>query len=106
MKYLTIVTRRQQAPVPLEALPGILIAQREWLNEHVADGTIDVVHAFPQGGGVAIVNADSAEELNAMLLSQPGFMLNDFDIRPLVDINTALTNAAEAIQRMAAGAPA
>ncbi len=107
MKYLITVTRRQSpAPLPLDAVPGIINAQREWLNERIADGTLDVVYAFPEGGGVAIANADSVEELNAALLSQPGFLLNDFAVRPLADLNTALTNAAEAIQRVVAAAPA
>jgi hypothetical protein len=28
--------------------------QREWLTERIADGMLDFVYAFPQGGGVAM----------------------------------------------------
>jgi dienelactone hydrolase len=105
MKFLIIATRRQQMPAPPEALPAIFRSQRDWVREHVDDGTFDVIYGFPYGGGVAIANADSAEELNSALMFSPAFWLNDWDVRPLLDIDTLLENIAQAVERTA-GVPA
>ena len=99
MKFLIIATRRQQMPAPPEALPGIFQAQRDWIRRQVDDGTLETIYGFPYGGGVAIADADSAEELNFFLTSSPAFLLNDWDVRPLVEIDTALQNIAEALER-------
>jgi hypothetical protein len=53
------------------------------------------------GGGVAIVNADSAEELNRLLLEAPSFAITEFDVRPLADIDTSLGYAVGALRRAA-----
>jgi hypothetical protein len=105
MKFLIIATRRQQMPAPPEALPAIFRSQRDWIRDHVDDGTLDAIYGFPYGGGVAIANADSADELSSALLSSPAFWLNDWDVRPLVDIDTLLLNVAELLERTA-GVPA
>jgi len=64
MKFLVMTTRRQ-APIPPEAIARILLAQREWFEEHLSEGTFDCVYGYPQGGGgVAIVNADTTEVLS------------------------------------------
>ena len=34
MKFLVLTTRRQNVPVPSEAIARILNAQREWFEEH------------------------------------------------------------------------
>jgi hypothetical protein len=72
----------------------------------VDDGMIDVIYGFPYGGGVAIANVDSTEELNGVLMSNPAFWLNDWEIRPLMDIDTLLGNVAEGLERAVTGAPA
>ena len=106
MKYLVTVKRRDNVSMPPEAIAGILNGQREWIRDKLADGTFDAAFSFPQGGGgVAIVNADSAEELNGIITSGPVFAISDQTVQPLADIDVALGNAVEALQRTA-GVPA
>ena len=98
MKYLTITSPRGNlAP---EIAGGVFQAGKEWLNAGVADGTLDFVHGFPAGGGVAVANADSHEALMDRLREFPLFPFVDWDVRPLVDINQSLDSAIQLFQRM------
>jgi muconolactone delta-isomerase len=106
MKYLVTMRRRDGVPVPLEAIPGMLLAQRDWLDEKIQNGTIDVSYGLPQGGGgLAIVNADTPEQLAGILTESPLFALTNIEIQPLADVHVTLETAASALQRMA-GVPA
>jgi hypothetical protein len=68
MKYLVTVRRRDGGPAPPpEALAGMLLTQRDWLQEKLDDGTFDVSYGFAQGG-VGIVNADSRATRSVMEL--------------------------------------
>lgn len=106
MKFLIIATRRQQMPFPPETLVHVLDAQREWIQSHVDEGRFDAIYGFPQGGGVAIAEARDGDELNRILMSSPAFMVNDWEIRPLSDIDATLSSAIDGIQRTMAAAPA
>lgn len=106
MKYLVTYKRRDNVPVPVQAISGILSAQREWMQERTADGTFEVAYGFPQGGGgIAIVNADSAEELSELLIGSPAFALTDLSVQPLVEVEVSLGNSIRALQQLA-GVPA
>ena len=102
MKFLVTTTRRQTAPMPPQAIAEILTAQRGWFDEHLADGTYDCAYAYAQGGGgVAIANAQTTEELNHILTGSPLWPIADFDVVPLTDVKIALENGARAIERSA-----
>ena len=103
MKYLVTVKRRDNVPVPPEAVGGILSAQRDWIRERLADGTFDVAYGFPQGGGgIAILNAESAEELSDILIGSPVFAIAELTAQPLAEIDVTLGNAIQALQRATA----
>jgi muconolactone delta-isomerase len=103
MKFLVTQRRRDGVPVPPDAIAGLLRAQSEYLDEQMRIGTVDVAYGLPQGGGgLAIVNADSAEQLNEILVASPLFMLTNIEVQPLADIHATLAAAASALQRMAA----
>jgi muconolactone delta-isomerase len=107
VKFLVIATRREQVPVPPEAVPVMLNADREWLNDLVASGTLDFVYGFAEGGGgVAIANAKSGEELNTIIASSPAYPLLQWEIRPLAKIQTTFQNAIEMFERMGEYLPA
>lgn len=100
MKYLVTVRRRDAVQIPPEAIAGILHAQREWLEDKVDEGEFDCAYVFVQGsGGVAIVNADSGEELSELLASSPAFVLVAFEVQPLAPVAT-LENAVSALHRL------
>lgn len=102
MKYLVTVKRRDSVSLPPEAISGILSAQRDWIRDRVADGTFDLAYGFPQGGGgIAIVNADSGEELSEILASTPVFGIADQSVQPLAELDVTLGNAIQALQRAA-----
>jgi len=106
MKYLVMQRRRDGVPVPPDAVAGMLLAQRDWLDEQVQNGTFDVAYGLPQGGGgVAIVNADTPERLNEILTESPLFGISNVELQPLADVHATIGNGVRAMQRMA-GAPA
>ena len=103
MKYL-VTLRRREVPVPPEAMARMLLAQHDWLQEKLADGTFDVAYTFAQaGGGIGIVNAESGDELNGIITSSPLFGVANVELQPLAEIST-LSNAARAMQSAAAPA--
>ena len=94
------------ATKPLGNLPPgmaepLFQAGKQWLADKTKDGTIDVVHGFPEGGGLSSVNANSHEDLMNSIREFPLFPFVSWDIRPLVDINTSLDSAIEMFRRMA-----
>ena len=82
MKFLVTVTPRQVAPMPPGAIAEVLSAQRDWLTQKLEDGTLDCAYGFIGGGGVGIANADSIEEMHALLVQSPGFPIGDNEVRP------------------------
>jgi muconolactone delta-isomerase len=105
MKYLLTMRRRDGVQIPPDALAGMLLAQRDWLRDNESNGTLDVAYTFAQGGGgVAIANVGSAEELTELVTSSPLFGATNIEVQPLAEIS-ALEHIAQALQR-AAGVPA
>jgi muconolactone delta-isomerase len=106
MKFLVTQRRRDGVPVPPDAIAGLLRAQSEYLDEQMRNGTVDVAYGLPQGGGgLAIVNADSAEQLNEILVASPLFMVTNIEVQPLADVHATLAAGASAMSRIA-GVPA
>jgi muconolactone delta-isomerase len=98
VKFLVTVTPKD-TQLPPQAIAQILARQRDWIGQKLSDGTMETAYAFPTGGGVSIVNAESAEALNAALLSAPVFSIASFNVSPLGDPNTVLSSAVEALER-------
>lgn len=100
MKYWVTFRRRDGVPIPPEAIARILQAQRGWLEEKIDDGVFDCAYVFAQGsGGMAIVNANSGEELSELLASSPAFVIVAIDVQPLAPVAT-LENHSHALQQM------
>jgi muconolactone delta-isomerase len=100
MKYL-VMFRRRDVPVPPEVVAEMLVAQRDWAQEKVGDGTLDCAYIFAVGGGgIGIVNADSGDELHDLVSSSPVFPITQVEIEPLAEVSN-LTVAAGALQRAA-----
>ena len=99
MKFLVITEPRGN--LPPEAAGQLFQAARQWLDGKVRDGTLDIVHGFPAGGGVSISNADSHEELMRDIRDFPLFPFVSWDIRPLVDLHQSFDSAIEMFGKMA-----
>jgi muconolactone delta-isomerase len=102
MKYLVISRRRDGIPVPPDVVAGMLLAQRDWVQEKLDDGTFDCAYTFAQGGGgISIVNAESGEDLHRIATSSPLFGISNVELQPLADVSV-LGDAAAALRRVAA----
>ncbi len=97
MKFLVTTTpRRLQVPPA-----ALLEAGKAWINARLADKTFDCCYGLVTGGGISIVNAESHEKLQALLMSYPAFFLADWKIDPLCDMNHTLDGAIAMLKRMA-----
>jgi hypothetical protein len=97
VKFLVTATpRRLQIPAvaPVEAA-------KAWINARLADKTIDFCYGFVTGGGVSIINADSAESVAQLLMEYPAYMGADWKVEPLCDINKSFDQLIAMIKRLA-----
>lgn len=100
MKFL-VTAERRQPQLPPDVVAGMLSAQRDWLNERLADGSFECVYGFIGGGGVGIASVDSHEQMDAMLVGSPAFLITDYDVRAVGDVNAILGDAIAACQHAA-----
>jgi muconolactone delta-isomerase len=105
MKFLVTVTPRQVAPMPPGAIAEALSAQRDWLRQKLEDGTLDCAYGLIGGGGVGIVNADSVEEMHALLVGSPAFPVGEYEVRPLGDFSETIDAGIAALRRAASMLP-
>jgi hypothetical protein len=85
MKFLTVVKPRPMPP-PVD----VVRAAQEWINQRRSDGTFEVVYAFPTGGGMSIGESQSAEEMMDLLLDYPLAPFVDYEVKPLIEVDSAL----------------
>jgi muconolactone delta-isomerase len=104
MKFLVIVTPRQ-VPLPPGVIADLLEAQKAWLNEQIANGTLESVHGIVGGAGVGIANVDSHEQMHALLVSSPAFPLADYDVRAIGDFAANIDAGVASLRRAASMMP-
>ena len=89
MKYLVEVRAKQgggRANLPQDEAANIGAAAKAYIQDKVADGTIDCSYFVGHGGhGIAIMNADSHEQLMRDIHGYPTAPFLDFTVAPLVD---------------------
>jgi muconolactone delta-isomerase len=100
MKFLVIVTPRQ-IPMPPNVIAQLLSAQKEWLNERLDDATADAIYGFIGGGGCGIVNADSHEQMHALIVGSPAFPIVDYEVKAIADVNQTIDAGVAALRRAA-----
>ena len=102
MKYLvTEVPRAPSRPLSQEQVLALNKAARESIEESIADGTLDSVYAFPDGGALAIVNAESHEELWDILMEYPLYHYMDWEIKVLCNWSHGIDRLVERLQKQA-----
>lgn len=84
MKYLVIANPRP-VPIPPEQAIDLYKAAIVWTDERQKNGKIDCNYVFVGGGGLAIANTNSQEELFDELLSYPLYGFFDWEVTTLVD---------------------
>jgi hypothetical protein len=98
MKYLTTALPGTM-PVPPEQAAGLYQAASEWIEAGLADGRFECVYLFPDGGGIAIGNADSHEEVFETLLSYPMYAFFNWEVKPLCEPGRTFAAIQEALLR-------
>ena len=100
MRFL-VVSKSNQPPPPEMAM-GLIDAMAEWVRKYTASGKFEQVWgvAGAQAGG-GILNVNSLEEVDAIMAEFPFGPFSDVEVSGLVDIETTLKNAKQAIQAMA-----
>lgn len=100
MRFL-VATKANQ-PLPPEMAMGLVDAMAGWARKHTASGKFEQVWgvAGVRGGG-GILKVDSLEEVDAIMAEFPFGPFSDVEVYGLVDLETTLKNAKQAIQAMA-----
>ncbi len=100
MRFL-VVSKAKQPPPPEMAM-GLVDAMSAWVQKHTASGKMEEVWGIAgiQGGG-GILKVNSLEEVDAIMAEFPFGPFSDVEVSGLVDIETTLKNAKQAIQAMA-----
>lgn len=100
MKYL-IVAKPGTTQIPIEQGAVLLQAGLSWIKGKLADGTLDSTYNVIGGGGIAISNADSAEQILANLLEYPLYPFFTWEVTPLLDLDSTLDKYIEYYKRLA-----
>jgi hypothetical protein len=88
MKYLVLVKVRPDAQIT----PEFAAAHKRAMMEQVEKRQAESVYIFAGRGaphGMLILNADTPEQLNELVLSAPGFRVCDLEVHPLADFAKA-----------------
>ena len=89
MKYL-IIAKPGTTQIPIEQGAVLLQAGLSWIKAKLADGTLDFTYNVIGGGGIAISNADSAEQILANLLEYPLYPFFTWEVTPLLDMEDSV----------------
>lgn len=100
MKYL-IIAKPGTTQIPIEQGAVLLQAGLSWIKAKLADGTLDSTYNVIGGGGIAISNADSAEQILANLLEYPLYPFFTWEVTPLLDMDSSLNKYIEYYKRLA-----
>ncbi len=100
MKYL-VTGLPGSNPIPLEQGAGLLGAGMAWIKAKLADGSIDCHYSLLGGGGIAIVNAASHDQVLTEILAYPLYPFFTWEITPLLDFESAYQEYIRFYERLA-----
>lgn len=100
MKYL-IVAKPGPTPIPVEQGAELLQMGLSYIKGKLADGTLDASYNVIGGGGLAIGNADTPEQILANLLDYPLYPFFSWEVTPLLDLESSLEKYMEFYKRLA-----
>jgi muconolactone delta-isomerase len=101
MRFLVITHGREAVP-PEMGLPMMQMMQG-WLAEHRASGKLEHVWSFAGTvGGGGILNVDSHEELDEIMIGFPFGQTSDVKIHALADLDTSLASSLARMEEIVA----
>jgi muconolactone delta-isomerase len=95
-----VIDRGAKFPLPPEQMPALWPQFVAW-RERYRDRMESFEFFIGGGGGFGVVNVDSAEELQQMLIEYPFTMVDEVEVRPIADGDASLAQWGQAIQAMA-----
>ena len=102
MRFLVIAKSKHL--VPPDMMLGLLDAMIAWNNKYKQNGKMEAIWGtagMPGGGG--ILNVNSLEELDAIMVEFPLGPFSETEVIPIVDLVESLQRAKQAAQAMMPG---
>lgn len=97
MKFL-VIGKPTTREMPPESRLAIYQAARQVYQDWVEDGIVDRIYGLTAAGGVAIMNADSPEQLWDALSAWPLYPYGTWEVHPLTDYAYVLDKYIERLQ--------
>jgi Domain of unknown function (DUF3303) len=79
---------RPRNPAPLEAVPMLLEAMGQWVENH--GERFSTLEFFVGGGGFGVIDIDDSAELQQIAAENPFTAFSDVEIKPVVEPGTAM----------------
>ena len=108
MKFLTLLKFKPGMPPgdPQMAI-GMNEAVKGWIQASIASGKLDnaynVMPSAQNYYGMGVGNANSLEEVFEFLTTYPGYLVTDFEVYPLTEVNAAIDNVNGALRKVMGG---
>ncbi len=109
MKFLVLAKWRASGAPPDPKLAIMMNdASKAWIKAQLAAGHSDVIYSvLPSASGyygMGILNAQSLEAVQKHLVSYPAYLMTDFEVYGLSDVEQAIDDTSAAIKKMMGGA--
>ena len=101
MRFLVISTPKYQ--VPLEQLPGLLAAERDWYDRNRE--YLETYGWFPEGGGFGVADVPDVETLSRINNEHPFAYSAEIQIRAVVDADVAVQQLRELLEQQGIAVP-
>jgi len=103
MRFLVIT--KANTPIPPQAGIALFDAMLAWVDANQKSGKMEQTWSFAgiQGGG-GILNVDSLEELDAIMIQMPFAPFSSVEVLGLVDVKDSLAIGKKVISQMMQGA--
>jgi hypothetical protein len=102
MRFLVISTPKYH--VPLEQIPDLLAAEREWYDRNRE--YIEAYGWFADRGGFGLVDVPDIETLSRINLEHPFAYNSETEIRPVVDADVAVQQLRTLLEQQGVTVPA
>ena len=102
MRFLVISTPQHQ--VPVEQLPGLLTAEREWYDRNRE--YLEAYGWFADKGGFGLVDVPDLETLSRVNKEHPFAYISETQIRAVVDADVAVQQVRALLEQQGIEVPA
>ena len=102
MRFLVIQTPKY--PLPLEEIPGLLAAEREWYDRNREH--LEAYGWFADAGGFGLVDVPDAETLSRLSREHPFARSADIQMRAVVDADVAVQQVRTLLEQQGVSAAA